>query len=66
MGTTRFGLERFGPLVEVIPEVTAGREAHGRSLLSPTVGLVEDHGFTRRHQVGTHARVVDTMVEAAR
>ncbi|HEX6659571.1 MAG TPA: hypothetical protein VF065_15880 [Ilumatobacter sp.] len=65
MATTRFGLGRFGPLIEAIREVTAGREAHGRFLLSATVELFEDHGFTRRHQVGRHARVVDTMIEAA-
>jgi hypothetical protein len=65
MGTARFGLGRFGPLVDVILEVTAGREAHGRFLLSATVELVEDHGVTRRHQLGRRAWVVDTMVEAA-
>jgi hypothetical protein len=65
MATTRFGLERLGPLVEAMPNVTAGREAHGRFLLSATVQLVEDHGVTRGHQVGRHAWVVDTMVEAA-
>ena len=65
MATTRFGLERFGPLVEAIREVTAGREARGRFLLSATVELFEDHGFTRRHQVGRHGSVVDTMLETA-
>ena len=54
-----------GGLVEAIPEVTAGREAHGRFLFSATVELFEDHGFTRRRQVGKHAWVVDKMVEAA-
>lgn len=54
-----------GGVVEAIPEVTAGREAHGRFLFSATVELFEAHGFTRRRQVGKHAWVVDKMVEAA-
>jgi len=53
-----------GGLVEAIPEVTAGRQAHGRFLYSATVELFEDHGFTRRRQVGKHAWIVDKVVVA--
>jgi len=54
-----------GGLVEAIPEVTAGREAQGRFLYSATVELFEDFGFTRNRQVGKHAWVVSTTIEAA-
>ncbi len=53
-----------GGLVEAIPEVTGGREAHGRFLYSATVELFEDHGFTRQRQVGKHAWIVTTTIEA--
>jgi ribosomal protein S18 acetylase RimI-like enzyme len=53
-----------GGLVEATPEVTAGREAHGRFLYSATVELFESFGFTRRRQVGKHAWIVGRMVEA--
>lgn len=55
-----------GGLVEAIPEVTAGREAHGRFLNSATVELFEDFGFTRRRQVGKHAWIVDTIIQPAK
>lgn len=51
-----------GGLVEAIPEVTAGREAHGRFLYSATVELFEDFGFSRRRQVGKHAWIVDATI----
>ncbi len=57
--------ELGGGLVEAIPEVTEGREAHGRFLFSATVELFEDHGFTRGRQVGKHAWIVSKVVEAA-
>lgn len=52
-----------GGLVESIPEVTAGREAHGRFLFSATVELFEDHGFSRVRQVGKHAWIMNRVVE---
>ena len=55
-----------GGLVEAIPEVTAGRKAPGGFLYGATVELFEDHGFTRRRQVGKHAWIVDRTVDAAR
>lgn len=54
-----------GGLVEAIPEVTAGRTAHGRFLFSATVELFEDLGFERVRQVGKHAWIVNRLVEAA-
>jgi GNAT superfamily N-acetyltransferase len=54
-----------GGLVEAIPEVTAGREAHGRFLYSATVELFEDFGFTRQRQVGKHAWIVSRVVDPA-
>jgi GNAT superfamily N-acetyltransferase len=51
-----------GGLVEAIPEVTAGRTAHGRFLYSATVELFEENGFTRRRQVGKHAWIVGAVV----
>ncbi len=53
-----------GGLVEAIPEVTAGREAHGRFLYSATVELFEDFGFARQRQVGMHAWIVSRTVDA--
>lgn len=55
--------ERGGGLVEAIPEVTAGRQAHGRFLFSATVELFEDYGFTRQRQVGKHAWIVSKAVD---
>lgn len=57
--------ERGGGLVEAIPEVTVGREAHGRFLFSATVELFEDFGFERVRQVGKHAWIVSKVVEPA-
>jgi GNAT superfamily N-acetyltransferase len=54
-----------GGLVEAIPEVTEGREAHGRFLFSATVELFEQFGFTRRRQVGKHAWIVSRVVDPA-
>ncbi len=56
---------RGGGLVEAIPEVTAGREAHGRFLYSATVELFESLGFERVRQVGMHAWIVSRVVAAA-
>lgn len=57
--------KRGGGLVEAIPEVTAGRTAHGRFLFSATVELFEDFGFSRVRQVGKHAWIVARRLEAA-
>ena len=54
-----------GGLVEAIPEVTAGRAAHGRFLYTATVALFESFGFTRRRQVGKHAWIVTKVVAPA-
>ncbi len=54
-----------GGLVEAIPEVTTGREAHGRFLYSATVELFEQFGFARVRQVGKHAWIVSKIVAAA-
>lgn len=54
-----------GGLVEAIPEVTDGREAHGRFLYSATVELFESLGFERRRQVGKHAWIVSRVVAPA-
>ncbi len=55
--------EAGGGLVEVIPEVTAGREAPGRFLFSATVELFEQYGFTRGRQVGKHALIMSKVVD---
>jgi len=52
-----------GGLVEAIPEVATGREAHGRFLFSGTVELFEQYGFTRVRQVGKHAWIVSKVVD---
>jgi GNAT superfamily N-acetyltransferase len=52
-----------GGLVEAMPEVTVGREAHGRFLYSATVELFEDLGFARLRQVGKHAWIVTKTIE---
>lgn len=57
--------ERGGGLVEAIPEVTAGRQAHGRFLFSATVELFESYGFARVRQVGKHAWIVSKNVASA-
>ena len=57
--------ERGGGLVEAIPEVTAGREAHGRFLFSTTVELFEQYGFRRVRQVGKHAWIVTKRIKPA-
>lgn len=57
--------ERGGGLVEAIPEVTEGREAHGRFLFSTTVELFEEYGFERVRQVGKHAWIVSKTIPAA-
>ena len=57
--------EAGGGLVEAIPEVTMGREAHGRFLYSATVELFEQFGFARVRQVGKHAWIVSKVVAAA-
>lgn len=57
--------EAGGGRVEAIPEVTAGREAHGRFLFSATVELFEQYGFSRSRQVGKHAWIVGKQVDPA-
>jgi ribosomal protein S18 acetylase RimI-like enzyme len=52
-----------GGLVEAISEVTTGREAPGRFLLSATVELFEQCGFTRGRQVGQHAWIVGRVLD---
>ena len=72
-GIARAGLEGAldqiarlgGGLVEAIPEVTTGREAHGRFLFSATVELFEQYGFTRGRRVGKHACIVSKRVRPA-
>lgn len=54
-----------GGLVEAIPEVTVGRQAHGRFLFSTTVELFEQYGFTRVRHVGKHAWIVSKTVDPA-
>ena len=54
-----------GGLVEAISETTAGREAQGRFLFSATVELFEQNGFTRVRQVGKHAWIVSSEIDAA-
>lgn len=54
-----------GGLVEAISELTNGREAQGRFLLSATVELLQDLGFTRGQQVGKHAWIVSRVVDPA-
>lgn len=51
-----------GGLVEAISEVTDGRAAQGRFLLTGTVELFESLGFERVRQVGKHAWVVSRVV----
>ena len=53
-----------GGLVEVIAETTDGRTAQSRFLLSATVELWEDLGFTRVRQVGKHAWIVNRTIGA--
>jgi ribosomal protein S18 acetylase RimI-like enzyme len=70
LGVARVGLEGAlaqiaaagGGRVEAIPEVTAGRTAHGRFLYSATVELFEQYGFHRDRQVGKHAWIVSRVV----
>jgi len=53
-----------GGRTEAISEVTAGRTAPGRFLFSATVELFEEHGFTRVRQVGKHAWIVSSLIDA--
>jgi len=52
-----------GGTVEAIPEVTAGRVAHGRFLFVASVELFEDHGFHRVRQLGKWAWLVRRTLE---
>lgn len=54
--------EAGGGTVEAISEVTDGRTAQSRFLLSGTVEMLEDLGFERGPQVGKHAVVMTTRV----
>jgi len=51
-----------GGLVEALPEVTAGRVAHGRFLFEMSVELYEDYGFQRIRQIGKHRWIVHRHV----
>ncbi|MFI5693498.1 GNAT family N-acetyltransferase [Kribbella sp. NPDC051586] len=51
-----------GGLVEALPEVTAGRTAHGRFLFEMSVELYEDYGFERVRQIGRHRWIVSRNV----
>lgn len=51
-----------GGLVEALPEVTAGRVAHGRFLFEMSVELYEDYGFQRIRQIGKHRWIVHRQV----
>lgn len=51
-----------GGLVEAVSESTAGREAQGRFLVTATVELLEDLGFSRARQLGTHAWLLTRAV----
>jgi len=70
-GVARAGLEGAlaqiaaagGGLVEVISEVTAGREAQSRFLFSATAELFEQYGFTRGRQVGKHAWILSREID---
>lgn len=53
---------RGGGLVEVISEVTDGRQAQGRFLFSATAELLEQYGFSRVRQVGKHAWILTKSV----
>jgi GNAT superfamily N-acetyltransferase len=55
-----------GGRVEVISEVTAGREAQDRFLFSGTAELFEQCGFSKVRQVGKHAWVLHRTVRARR
>lgn len=53
-----------GGLVEALPEVTAGRTAHGRFLFEMTVELYEEYGFQRVRQIGKHRWIVHRAMSA--
>lgn len=57
-GALTFIEREGGGTVEAIPEVTAGRVAHGRFLFVASVELFEDHGFQRVRQLGKWAWLV--------
>lgn len=63
-GALRLIAAAGGGLVEALPEVTAGRVAHGRFLYEMTVELYEDHGFRRVRQIGKHRWIVSRDVAA--
>ena len=62
-GALRQIAERGGGLVEAIPEVTDGREAHGRFLFSGTAELFADYGFAKVRQVGKHAWIMSRTIQ---
>lgn len=45
-----------------LPEVTAGRVAHGRFLFEMTVELYEEYGFRRIRQIAKHRWIVNRDV----
>ena len=54
-----------GGSVEALPEVTAGRTAHGRFLFEMTVELYEEYGFERVRQIGKHRWIVSRVLDPA-
>jgi GNAT superfamily N-acetyltransferase len=58
--------EAGGGRVEVISEVTAGRDAQDRFLFSGTAELFEQCGFSRIRKVGKHAWILQRTVRARR
>jgi GNAT superfamily N-acetyltransferase len=54
-----------GGRVEAISETTSGRAAQDRFLISATVELFEDFGFSRIRQVGKHAWIVSRTITPA-
>lgn len=72
-GIARAGLEgaldliasEGGGTVEAIPELTAGRTAHGRFLFVASVELFEAYGFTRVRQLGKWAWLMRSQIAPA-
>lgn len=66
VGALRQIAQEGGGRVEVISEVTSGREAQDRFLFSATAELFEDLGFERVRQVGMHAWILNKTVARSR
>ena len=52
-----------GGRIEALPEVTAGRTAHGRFLFEMSVELYEEYGFERVRQIGKHRWIVNRVMQ---